>query len=402
MPSGWDNWAGFWLAFPLALQIIWCPISQCDSTQPIERTEQIQVGELKRTYRLHVPPVHVGIKPLPLLLVFHGRFEDDTDIEAITQFSQLADEQGFIVVYPAGIRGHWNDGRVAMPIFGAGNYDDVGFVKTLLAHLEATLPIDPTRVYATGMSNGAMFVQRLACELPDTFAAIGPVAGTLPSNVASQCTSSSPMSVIEFHGTKDAYVHWAGGSVRVIGGKTLSVSDTMAHWRKRDGCPETLQVEYLPHRDARVRSRMRRETAGQCQGGTATILYVIEGGGHTWPGGPDDSTPFMGSVNRDVSASQAIWSFFAQHPKTPQTPPVLAAITPQPPAATVLHDTTGSRNVAPQPLRSPSVPRVSPHFMFLQVLPVGILPNANLPFLMPRSVNESAPIRDEHWKPRLQ
>ncbi len=253
--------------------------------------------------------------PLPLVLVFHGRFQGARDISEWTDFNAVAEAYGFIAAYPIGIKSHWNDKRIAVPIMNAGNYDDVGFVKTLLAHLEATLAIDPTRIYATGMSNGAMFVQRLACELPGIFAAIGPVSGTLPSNVAPQCTSSQPVSVIEIHGTKDAYVHWDGGSVRGLGGKTLSVPQTIAHWRQLEGCPSTPDITYHPKRDPRDRTRVRRETYGPCRSVTEVALYAIEGGGHTWPGGPDDPRIFSGHVNRDISATTLLWAFFEQHPQ---------------------------------------------------------------------------------------
>lgn len=291
-----------------------CPLGDCATVEYSGRIP-LQVGEFKRFYRIHVPPAYDGKTPLPLVLVFHGRSELARDIAEITRFSKLADRQGFIVVYPVGIREHWNDGRIATPIFAAGNYDDVGFIATLLQRLEGSLAIDMNRIYATGMSNGGMFVQRLACELDGTFAAIGPVAGTLPVDITPRCTPKQPVSVIEFHGTNDAYVHWQGGSVRAVGGKTLSVPKTVAHWRALDHCAETPDIEYGPHNDPDEPQRVRRERYGSCREGTEVVLYAIEGGGHTWPGGPDDPLLFAGAVNRDISATNLIWRFFSEHPK---------------------------------------------------------------------------------------
>lgn len=304
----------------LTIQSASCPSGQCAPTSSGERFS-VQVREFKRSYRLHLPPTYDGKTPVPLVLVFHGRSEGARDIAEITQFNAVADQRGFIVVYPIGIREHWNDGRLATPIFAAGNYDDVGFVAALLTHVEATFAIDPRRIYATGMSNGGMFVQRLACELDGTFAAIGPVDGTLPSNLVSSCTPKEPVSVIEFHGTRDAYVHWEGGSVRAIGGKTLSVPQTIAHWQQQNGCPNDVTIEYVPAKNTEDPTRVRREQHGPCREGSAVVLYAVEGGGHTWPGGPSDhSLPFLGQVTQHISATETMANFFEQHPKISRLP----------------------------------------------------------------------------------
>ncbi len=289
----------------------------------------LQVGEFRRVYRIHLPASYDGTHPIPLVLVFHGRLQTAEDIAAITRFSELADRAGFIVAYPSGIKDHWNDGRSPFPIWGARNYDDVGFVRSLIRHLKQELAVDPDRVYATGMSNGAMFVQRLACELSDQLAAIGPVDGTLPDLIAQSCAPSQPVSVIEFHGTRDAYVHWEGGAVRALGGRTLSVPDTIAHWQRVAACShDSTIVSHLPHRDADDPTQVWQASTSDCQAGRAVVLYAVEGGGHTWPGGPDDhSLPFLGRVTSDVSATEAIWAFFAQHPK-----PTGIAESPQRPA----------------------------------------------------------------------
>ena len=316
MASRQIGWGVWWVALLLTWQGACGPTTgECASAQLSDRFS-IQIGEFKRAYRLHLPPTYDGRLPAPLVLVFHGRSQGARDIAEIAGLNDLADQQGFIAAYPIGIRQHWNDGRAVTPIFGAGNYDDVGFVAALITHLEETLAIDPTRIYATGMSNGAMFVQRLACELDGVFAAIAPVAGTLPSDIAPRCTPKEPVSVIEFHGTKDAYILWHGGNVRALGGTTLSVPKTIAHWQQLNGCPSASRVAYEPHIDPAGSARVRREAYGPCHDGSEVVLYAIEGGGHTWPGGPpDDSLIFSGRVTRDISATEVMWAFFKQHQK---------------------------------------------------------------------------------------
>jgi len=294
-----------------ALHAGWCE-AESRGPRPTEQLDAIQVGGIWRSYRLHLPPSYDPDTLWPLVLVFHGRFQSADEIAQVTQFNRLADQQHFLVAYPIGLHAHWNDGSGTTGL-APENYDDVGFVAALIRHLESTLAVDPARIYATGMSNGAMFVQRLGCELSTTLAAIGPVDGTLPSALAARCAPLRPLPVIEFHGTKDAYVLWHGGNVRVMGGRTLSVPATIARWQQAAGCPpHPSEVLAMPHHDSSD-TRVRQEIYGPCRDGADVVLYTVEGGGHTWPGGPDDALIFSGRVNRDVSASQEIWTFFARH-----------------------------------------------------------------------------------------
>ncbi len=276
----------------------------------------LQVGNVQRTYYLHVPASYDAAKPTPLVLAFHGGGGTGKGMVALTGFSTLSDQKGFIVAYPDAIDKHWNDGRVVNP-----TVDDVTFVSGLVEHLAGTLNIDRKRVYATGISNGGIFSNKLGCELSGQLAAIGPVAGTLAENDAAHCAPKQPVSVIAFHGTDDPLVPFNGGTVRSsdiggIGGNVLSASDTAAHWAKFDGCTGTPALSDLPDADTRDGTRVQRVTLGSCQGGNEVVLYMITGGGHTWPGGLQYLPALViGRTSRDIDATQLIWEFFAGHPK---------------------------------------------------------------------------------------
>jgi len=268
----------------------------------------IQVGSLRRVYHLHVPPGYDGTAATPLVLVFHGLLETSLEMVDLTGFNRLADQKGFLVVYPDSVGRHWNDGRGTSAL-APRDVDDVGFVAALIEHLKHTLAIDPKRVYATGMSNGAMFTQRLACELSDQLAAIGPVSGTMAEPIAGQCVPQQRVSVVEVHGTKDPFVPWDGGSVRALGGKVLSVPNTMARWVQLDGCRGALSTMVdEPHREARDDAWVRRVSYSPCQEGLDVVLYAIEGGRHAWPTGPSRRNP-------TINATEVIWDFFESHPK---------------------------------------------------------------------------------------
>ena len=312
---------GGWIGLVLVLQGYSCPMGEGSPVRAGDRDGEIRVGTLRRVYHLHIPPSYDGAVPVPLVLVFHGLLETSGEMVGLTGFSHLADQKGFIVVYPDSIGRHWNDGRGTTAL-APRDVDDVGFVAALIEHLKDTLAIDPTRIYATGMSNGGMFVQRLACELSGQLAAIGPVSGTMAKNIATQCTPQQRVSVVEFHGTKDAFVTWDGGSVRALGGKVLSVPNTMTRWTQLDGCHSTPPATFDDFaREPRNALGVRRVAYGPCPEGIDVVLYVIGGGRHHWPHRIGGHLVSMGRGNQGIDATEAMWDFFARHPKrTPGTP----------------------------------------------------------------------------------
>lgn len=272
----------------------------------------IKVGNVTRSYLLHVPPPYDNTKPAPLVLVFHGGESTPQQMERYTGLSDVADREGFIVVYPEGINRHWNDGRE-----GAPKVDDVGFVYALIEHLGRSLKIDRRRIYATGISNGGMFTQRLACELSGTIAAVASVAATMPEAMSARCRPSSPISVLLMHGTDDPLVPYKGGAMprTTLGGSVLSAHDTIRYWAEHNRCPQKPSITDLPDKDPQDGTRVRLEAYAKCAGGAEARLYAVEGGGHTLPGGrPYLPERLIGRTSRDIDGSETIWGFFEKLP----------------------------------------------------------------------------------------
>lgn len=268
----------------------------------------IQSGGLERTFRVHVPPGSAMDAGFPLVLVFHGGGGSGEQIELrSSRFSELADEEGFVAVYPdgTGTLKTWNGGGCC----GAAvreDVDDVGFVRDLLDHLEESLCIDSSKVFATGMSNGGILSHRLACELSDRIAAIAPVAGT---NMTDVCTPSSPVSVLQIHGSEDGHVPYEGGEGCGLAGVPFtSVPDTMEGWATRMGCDAEAAAGQVIG-DGACRAWSGCEDA-------KVELCVIEGGGHSWPGGVQRSgvidCPSDGIQSTTFDASRVIWDFFVR------------------------------------------------------------------------------------------
>ncbi|HEY7634909.1 MAG TPA: PHB depolymerase family esterase [Gemmatimonadales bacterium] len=286
------------------------PTPALAQSAPANQSRSLRVGDMSRTYFLHVPLTLDRSRPAPLVLVFHGAGGRGVGFARHTGFSKLADEQGFIAVFPDGIRRRWNDGRSSGP-----SQNDVGFIRSLLASLTAEFAIDPRRIYATGISNGAMFAYRLACDLPGVFAAIAPVAGALPAELAPRCTQSEPLSVVAFQGTADRFVPYAGGAVGRRRGRVLSAEETMAFWARAEGCSLNAVSDLEPDREPGDGTKVRRSEYPGCSHSRELVLYTIEGGGHTWPGGPSVARLVVGRVTRDIDATATIWDFFERHPK---------------------------------------------------------------------------------------
>jgi polyhydroxybutyrate depolymerase len=263
----------------------------------------LTVGAMQRTYQVHVP---AGLDhPTGLVINLHGAGATGSGQAALTNYNAMADQHGFVVVYPDGIDFSWADGRGAS-IPDRQGVDDVGFLVALVERLSHEYGIDPGRVFATGMSAGAFMATRLACERADVVSAIAPVAGTLGS--AFPCAPSRPVSVLQVHGTADPVVPFGGGPMVGRGGPSDIVPATaMAQrWRDLDGCP-------APVEDV-LAGGVRRFTAAGCAGGSEVVFVQVDGGGHTWPAGrfslPVES---VGSTSQAFDASEASAQFFAAH-----------------------------------------------------------------------------------------
>jgi polyhydroxybutyrate depolymerase len=279
----------------------------------------ITVGGQPRAYRLYEPRTLDRARPAPLVLVFHGGGGTPEQIERSAGFNALADREGFVVVYPAGYRKSWNDGRGAEAVAAQREQlDDVAFIDALLDEVFARHRIDPRRVYATGISNGAMFSHHVALRLAPRIAAIAPVAGGLPEPLTGGFSAPPGVSVLVINGTDDPLVPYAGGDVTVFGsrrGRVIGAEDTAAKWRTANRCAEAPAAEEVTADPAGGCAATRFTWSG-CAPGTSVQLLRINGGGHTWPGGRQFLPQrIVGKACRAPDGATLIWEFFKRHPK---------------------------------------------------------------------------------------
>jgi polyhydroxybutyrate depolymerase len=283
-------------------------------------------GGLKRTFKTHIPTSFSKSTQLPLVIALHGRGGTGESMILITRkgFNKLADRDGFIVVYPDGIELNWNDGRTdeqARDRAHRENIDDVGFISALIDTMAAEYNINPEKVYVTGISNGAIMAYRLACELSHKITAIAPVDGNIPVPLSSECKPEQPVSLLAINNTNDPLVPYNGGDIyghfhRVDLGRVLSVKQSIMFWVDRDRCSIPPVVTKEPDRDPYDGTTVTRIAYQNGTDGSEVILYEVEGGGHTWPGGVQYLPVWLiGKTSRDIDANEVIWSFFRMHSK---------------------------------------------------------------------------------------
>jgi polyhydroxybutyrate depolymerase len=273
---------------------------------PCTGTGKLEHGGRTRTFQYHLPP---DVKPeAPLLLSLHGRLGQGRNQAKLSGFDAVAEAGGFIVVYPDGVERSWADGRGTTPADRQG-VDDVGFLTALVDHFIEKFGANRRRVYAAGMSNGALMSYRLACERADRFAAIAPVAALMGQEVAERCAPARPVSVISFVGTEDPLVPFEGGEMDGRG-SVLSAAASREKWAELNGCEGGLSVTQEPDAAPEDGTRVRREAHGSCREGSEVVFFVIEGGGHGWPGGQQYlGERLIGRTSRDIDASRKAWEF---------------------------------------------------------------------------------------------
>jgi polyhydroxybutyrate depolymerase len=253
-----------------------------------KQTITLEWGGVSRKYVIYIPPGYTGTSPVPLVLVIHGAHNTPSMAESWSQMNPVANQNGFIIAYPAGLD-CWNAGGILPGCMAAD--DDVGFLKALVNDVKSHACIDPKRVYATGISNGSMMAQYMGCQAADIFAAVAGVAAGV-----GRCSPSRPLSVFYVHGTEDKTVSFSSAQPNVTG------------WANRDGCNSTPIEAYNV-------GSTRCVVYQGCKEGAEVEFCTVTGMGHCWPEdtrcGPGGGAAYGVT---DFKASPMMWEFFKKHP----------------------------------------------------------------------------------------
>ncbi len=285
--------------------------AQAAISNPGTYTYSVLHQQKVRYYKVHVPKSFQAENTYALVVALHGG-GGDMEVQSTDEyykFISTSEREGFVVLFPNGFSkfasgklATWNAGKCCAAARDTKS-DDVAFIRTAVGNIQGQMKIDPKRIFATGMSNGAMMSYRLACEASDLFRAIAPVAGTDNTEV---CQPRSSISVLHIHSLLDDHVKFTGGIGKNAVAADLvtdfkSVPATIEKWAKLNKC-QTKAERVL------TKERAYCDRYSGCRDGVEVKLCVTEDGGHSWPGG---KKPGRGaSPSQALNATDIVWDFF--------------------------------------------------------------------------------------------
>lgn len=277
-----------------------------------------------RSWTIYAPSRYDPARPTSVVVLLHGRPGNAAGMAFMTGMNDVAENNNFIVVYPEGLDNEWNAqfDISASDISLTGRrstlpQDDVAFLQTLMRDLAQDFNVDTQRLYLGGFSNGGFMTYRMACSAGDTFAAFAAVGGNLYVELSRYCSRSDPTSILIMNGTADPSVPYMGVQVNnPEGGEpiriSLGVEDTVSAFARRNGCSLTGTSTTFAEQGESPGTRVVRFVPRDCQSGKDVMFYMIDGGGHTWPGHPRLQSE-LGATNMDMDAGEIIWDFFETH-----------------------------------------------------------------------------------------
>ena len=277
-----------------------------------QKTVNLTINGIDRSFIVYLPIGYNNAGKMPMVFVIHGGSGTPEGMINIANFKPIADRDKVVLVYPSGVQRNWNDGRPTTP--NQLGINDVSYFNQVSDHMISNYPVDGTRIYATGISNGGFMSSRLGCELSNRIAAIAVVAATIEANtIAVSCNPSNPVPSMYIHGTVDPLVPVTGGNRTAggtAGGTILSHFQAVAKWVSINKCnPNAVETDLPDIANDGTTIKKRSFVSGA--GGSEVISYVIQNGGHTWPQGFQYlNESIIGKTSQDLNACEEIWSFF--------------------------------------------------------------------------------------------
>ncbi|KAH7317934.1 poly depolymerase [Rhexocercosporidium sp. MPI-PUGE-AT-0058] len=287
------------------------PAAQSPAGGASHQTHFTQSDGTARTYLIHIPSNYDVNTAVPLIFSFHGRTKNSSEQEELSQFSNEEWNPNGIAVYPQGIDNQWQGDPASDGV------DDIGFVSDMIAHFTDRYCIDTSRIYAAGKSNGGGFTNTLACdpELSKQIAAFAPVSGAFyvpgsseddcpPQSISLPCNPSrNPLPILEFHGSADSTIPYAGGPRR---GECLpTIPHWVREWSKREGFGLTNKTTSL------YGGKVLRYEYGAASGRLGIVShYLVEGLGHDWPSRAANGDNKKGTY---LDATPIIMDFFGRY-----------------------------------------------------------------------------------------
>lgn len=272
----------------------------------------------QRKFMVHFPPNFEMTTQRALVLNLHGGSGNMVNAQGFSMLNPVSDQNNFIVAWPQGYGiappgFSWADGRNTSA--DQAGIDDVGFIDKLIDTLINRYNVDTNRIYICGFSNGGFMVQRIACQLPDRFAAMASLGSSMDTVLHQNCNPTKQVPMAFFNGTTDPAMPYGGGPMQnpqVI--PVVPVDTTVQFWVKHNNCQTANPLYSLPDTFTSDNSTAELYTFTNCDCNADVTFYKLINGGHTWPGVYVASqASVLGNTNRDINASVELWNFFNAH-----------------------------------------------------------------------------------------
>lgn len=310
---------GFYVPWPLSE---WNAQLIQSQTWPLFKEYTFEWQGYERSYWLYRPtPKRLG-EAVPLVFVIHGGGGYAKNMPKFTKsrFNRLADQDGFLVVYPQGLGNQWNDGRdpkkypaLAKLRTWKENTDDVGFLLEIIEKLAKAYPINREKIFVCGNSNGGFMSNRLICDRPDVFRGAGVITATMDESYLPKCQPSRSAGLVIMNGTEDGAIPLEGGSLKVYGsyrGEVMAATNYVDFWVKHNNCQTLKDIIAIPDQDGDG-THVTVEEYTDCDDNSRVVFYTVHGGGHTWPGAKSPLYEMLaGKTTLEINACDILWEFF--------------------------------------------------------------------------------------------
>jgi len=297
----------------LILAVFLLPVSAGSS-----RVEQLTFEGIERLYRVHnIEAAERGAAPMVLHLHGYRSREkadagrDTLDYIAWDRLEETAETHEFVLVQPAAYWGQWNlfPGVKNIRLENGVEFDDVKFIFGVVDSLVRAGIVDKSRVYLSGISDGAIMSYRLLCDSDSPFAAAVAIVGSMYEKHMLNCNAKTPAPIMVIAGTNDRILPYDGWLFPT--GREASIPETMEHWRLMHGC-KGQKTELLNDRELDDNSSVRSVVWTECEENAAVKLLRVQGGGHAVPSYKPVSDKWReksGGHNRDIESAEEVWAF---------------------------------------------------------------------------------------------
>lgn len=281
-------------------------------------TEEIEFNGYERRVSYFIPEA-VDASP-SLVIVLHKSKSTGLKIRKLLRYrlDELAEKNKFIVLYPDGFDGNWNDFRkVPSDLAHVKNVDDTGFISLLIDRFIQSHNVNMNKVYVFGMSGGGHMAMRLATELPGKITAIAPTLAQIPAteNLKPAGIKYS-LPVVLLSGTKDPISPFNGGYISLFGiflkqGKVLSVENSVDYFVSKNKISVKPVIEFFPENYQNQKIWIEKKVWSE-SGKPEIRNYIVHGGGHTLPGSSHLPLLIFGKTSDDLSIADEVVDFFIQ------------------------------------------------------------------------------------------